>query len=265
MLPPGPWGIPLLGSLPWTGNGSPHAWYLKLAARYGDLTSVKLGTNLVICIGSARLLRDLFNRPDSTDRPHTPLNNLMGGRGIVLSEGLLWKKQRQFLFEKFRVLGVKLWNYQRFESCIMEFIRSLEASAGQPVNPVVQLGRHVHNVICQLMMSFRFKENDPEFLAFNERVSKGMELFGSIYIGEHVPSYLNLRLVSEFHTRHVTQRREQLLNTAEQREPADLLDYYLLELQKETDSGSKLFHGVDPVEQIVQVMNDLFSAGMETS
>lgn len=56
----------------------------------------------------------------------------------------------------------------------------------------------------------------------------------------------NLRLVSEFHTRHVTQRREQFMNTAQQREPADLLDHYLLELQKETDSGSKLFHGVDP-------------------
>ncbi|XP_063531190.1 cytochrome P450 18a1-like [Cydia strobilella] len=282
-LPPGPWGLPFLGSLPWMGRGAPHSWLLQQAALYGDLTSVQLGSNLMVCIGSSRILRDLFNRPDSISRPHTPLNNLLCGRGIVLSEGLLWRKQRQFLHEKFRALGASSVGInQRFEHCVMveieELLAKFQSTREQPIDPTNVLGRHVHNVICQLMMSFRFKEQDPEFKTFNERVTKGMELYGAIHIGEHVPAYLylpgkksvlkeirrNLQDVSEFHVRKVTERRRQLLGiNMDHHEPADLLDYYLLELRKNS-AGSKLFDGVDPDEQIVQVFNDLFSAGMET-
>ncbi|XP_063377962.1 cytochrome P450 18a1-like [Cydia fagiglandana] len=282
-LPPGPWGLPFLGSLPWMGRGAPHSWLLQQAARYGDLTSVQLGSNLMVCIGSSRILRDLFNRPDSISRPHTPLNNLLCGRGIVLSEGLLWRKQRQFLHEKFRALGASgVGINQRFEHCVLveieELLAKFESTREQPIDPTSILGRHVHNAICQLMMSFRFEEQDPEFKTFNERVTKGMELYGAIHIGEHVPAYLdlpgkksvlkeirrNLRDVSEFHVRKVAERRRHLLDIdMDHHEPTDLLDYYLLELRNNS-VGSKLFDGVDPDEQIVQVFNDLFSAGMET-
>lgn len=38
--------------------------------------------------------------------------------GVITSEGALWKKQRLFLHEKFRALGVKLWPNTRFEKVI---------------------------------------------------------------------------------------------------------------------------------------------------
>ncbi|XP_063360044.1 cytochrome P450 18a1-like [Cydia amplana] len=282
-LPPGPWGLPFLGSLPWMGCGAPHSWFLQQAARYGDLSSVQIGSNLMVCIGSSRIIRRLFNRPDSISRPHTPLNILLCGRGIVLSEGLLWRKQRQFLHEKFRALGASSVGInQRVEHCVIveieELLAKIESTREQPINPTSFLGRHVHNVICQLMMSFRFEEQDPEFKTFNERVTKSMELYGAIHIGEHVPAYLhlpgkksvlneirrNLRDVREFHLRKVAERRTQLMDiNMDRHEPTDLLDYYLLELRNNS-VGSKLFDGVDPDEQIVQAFNDLFSAGMET-
>ncbi|XP_047988555.1 cytochrome P450 18a1-like [Leguminivora glycinivorella] len=282
-LPPGPWGLPFLGCLPWMGRGAPNAWLLEQAARYGDLTSIQLGSNLMVCIGSSKILRDLFNRPESIGRPHTPLNNLLSGRGIVLSEGLLWRKQRQFLHEKFRALGVNgVGINQRFQHCVIveieELLVKLESTREQPIDPASFLGRHVHNVICQLMMSFRFEEQNPEFKTFNALVTKGMELYGAIHIGEHLPAYLhlpgkksvlqeilrNLRDVSAFHVRIVAERRRQLFGiNMDNYGPMDLLDYYLLELRNNS-VGSRLFDGADPDEQIVQVFNDLFSAGMET-
>ncbi|XP_038215662.1 cytochrome P450 18a1-like [Zerene cesonia] len=285
-LPPGPWGLPILGCLPWMSQGAPHSWYLSLAARYGDLFSLKLGSNLVVCIGSPKILRDVFNRLDSTGRPHTPLNNLLGGFGIILSEGELWKRQRQFLHEKFRALGVKLWTNQRFEKFIIaeieEFLTQLEYRKGQALDPVLVFGRHMHNIICQLMMSFRFEENDPNFEFFNERISRGMKLYGSVHIGEHLSHYMklpgkkavlkeiqaNLNDICNFHEQHLKKREEKYLNKRiGHYEPEDLLDFYVVQIQKEKDNDllPSIFKDNCKVQQVVQVMNDLFSAGMETS
>lgn len=71
-----------------------------------------------------------------------------------------------------------------------ELIETLNKTNRKPVDPTFILGRHMHNVICELMMSFRFEENSEEFKMFNERVTRGMQLYGSVHIGEHVKAYL---------------------------------------------------------------------------
>nr|AGU36299.1 cytochrome P450 CYP18B3 [Spodoptera littoralis] len=287
-LPPGPWGLPLLGILPFLNRRPPHLVYLNMAKKYGDVFSVQMGSNLTVCLGSTKLMKEFFSRNDSTGRPHTPLNNLLGGLGVITSEGSLWKRQRVFLHEKFRALGVKLWPNTRFERDINveidELMMELNRSEGKSVNPAHVLGRHIHNVICQLMMSFRFTADDAEFKLFNEKVSRGMRLFGLVLIGEHVKAYLklpgkmavineikkNLADVSNFHKEHIVARIQQREQSSEPRQPADLLDFYLDHLEAEKQLMTKnekhnIFPDVEPVQQIVQIMNDLFSAGMETS
>ncbi|XP_075970079.1 cytochrome P450 18a1-like [Anticarsia gemmatalis] len=283
-LPPGPWGVPLLGYLPFMSNKLPHKLYIDMCHKYGDVFSLQLGTNLVVGIGSAKLLKDLFNRPDSTDRPKTPLSSLLGGLGIITSDGCLWKRQRTFLHEKFRSLGVKLCANDRFEKFVIgeveELFTILDKTKGEPVNPHFIFGRHIHNVICQLMMSFRFENSDEEFVMFNERVTRGMKLFGMVHMGDHFKPYLhlpgkqaiikeikrNLVDISQFHANHLKQRVKERKETAGYSEPADLLDCYLDAIEKQkTENKSQIFPDVDPVDQIIQVMNDLFSAGMDTS
>lgn len=77
----GPWGIPLLGILPFLNRRPPHLVYLNMAKKYGDVFSVQMGSNLTVCLGSTKLMKEFFSRNDSTGRPHTPLNNLLGGLG----------------------------------------------------------------------------------------------------------------------------------------------------------------------------------------
>ncbi|KAJ8722814.1 hypothetical protein PYW07_003994 [Mythimna separata] len=283
----GPWGFPFLGILPFMNRRPPHLVYLNMSKQYGDVFSVQMGNNLTVCLGTTKLMKEFFSRNDSTGRPDTPLNNLMEGYGIITSQGALWKRQRVFLHEKFRALGVKLWPNTRFEKSIFveieELVTELNDSKGQAVNPARLFGRHIHNVICQLMMSYRFEPNDKNFTMFNERVSRGMQLFGQVLIGEHLRAYLklpgkmavlneikrNLVDISKFHRDHVIERVKQRETLTAAKEPADLLDYYLdrLDEEKSMDKNDKknIFPDVDPVKQIVQVMNDLFSAGMDTS
>lgn len=78
----------------------------------------------------------------------------------------------------------------RFQGEVEELLSNLEKRGEEPMDSVLVLGRHLHNVICQLTMSYRFEEGDKEFVTFNESISRSMRLYGSIHIGEHLPCYL---------------------------------------------------------------------------
>lgn len=71
-----------------------------------------------------------------------------------------------------------------------ELISILIETEENAIDPHMILGRHVHNVICQLMMNFRFERDDPDFAVFNERVTSGMKLFGMVHMGEHFKPYM---------------------------------------------------------------------------
>lgn len=73
---------------------------------------------------------------------------------------------------------------------LYELQTELDETNEKPVDPTDIIGRHIHNVICQLMMSFRFEKDDIKFKMFNERVTRGMKLFGSVHIGEYIEAYL---------------------------------------------------------------------------
>lgn len=79
-LPPGPWGLPILGYLTFIGNER-HTQYMQMAKKYGALFSTKLGNQLTIVISDYKVLRDAFKREEFTGRPHTPLLQTICGFG----------------------------------------------------------------------------------------------------------------------------------------------------------------------------------------
>jgi 26-hydroxylase len=134
----------------------------------------------------------------------------------------------------------------------------------------------VSNVICNLLMSVRFTRDDPKFIKFNRMIEEGMVLFGRIYTVDYIPitQYLpaiqscksqiadNRREMFQFYKEVIDNHRE----TFDSENIRDLVDAYLMEIEnaKRTDTERELFEGKDHDEQIMQIMGDLFSAGMET-
>lgn len=80
-LPPGPWGVPILGYLPFLKGKAVHLHYAELAKKYGSMFSAKLGTHLVVVLSDYRAIRETFKREEFTGRPHTEFNNILGGYG----------------------------------------------------------------------------------------------------------------------------------------------------------------------------------------
>nr|QLI62178.1 cytochrome P450 29 [Streltzoviella insularis] len=279
-LPPGPWGPPVVGYLPFLGVR--HKTFLELARSYGALFSTRLGNQLVVVLSDYRLIREAFRREEFTGRPSTPLMHTLDGLGIINSEGRLWKSQRRFLHEKLREFGMtymgngKKIMEGRIKNEVHELMTNLHRTEGNAVdaNPLLALG--VSNVICGITMSVRFSHGDERFNRLNHLIEEGMRLFGEIHYGEYIPLYNYLPGKAQAQVKVMKNREEMFAfyqtlidehrETLDINNARDLIDVYLIEIEKAKTEGraGELFEGRDHELQLKQILGDLFSAGMET-
>ncbi|XP_033339121.1 cytochrome P450 18a1 isoform X1 [Megalopta genalis] len=280
-LPPGPWGVPVFGYLPFL-KGDVHLQYGELAKRYGPMFSARLGTQLVVVLSDHRTIRDTFRREEFTGRPHTEFINILGGYGIINTEGAMWKEQRKFLHDKLRSFGMTYMGGGKkvMESRIMRevktFLRGLASRRGAPMDVSASLGMSVSNVICSILMGVRFQHGDTRFSRFMHLIEEGFKLFGSMAAVNFIPvmRYLpclqkvrnklseNRAEMADFYQEAVDQHRA----TFDEGTVRDLVDTYLLEIEKAKGEGraAMLFQGKNHDRQMQQILGDLFSAGMET-
>ncbi|XP_055909303.1 cytochrome P450 18a1 [Eupeodes corollae] len=280
-LPPGPWGLPVIGYLAFMGNEK-HTRFMELAKRYGTLFSTRLGSQLTVVMSDYKLIRECFRREEFTGRPDTPFMQTLNGFGIVNSTGKLWKDQRRFLHEKLRHLGMtymgsgKHMMETRIMTEVHEYIHNLHSSEGQPMDMAPAISVAVSNVICGIMMSVRFSIDDPKFRRFNFLIEEGMRLFGEIHTVDYIPTVQYFPGVLNAKNK-IAKNREEMQRfyrdviddhkgTYDAGNIRDLIDVYIAEIENAKLEGrdGELFDGKDHEEQIVQVIIDLFSAGMET-
>ena len=60
-LPPGPWGLPVLGYLPFISPVKPHETISKLVEKYGKVFSMQMGQVLCIVLADVEIIRTVFN------------------------------------------------------------------------------------------------------------------------------------------------------------------------------------------------------------
>uniref|UniRef100_A0A0K8UW89 Cytochrome P450 18a1 n=2 Tax=Bactrocera latifrons TaxID=174628 RepID=A0A0K8UW89_BACLA len=280
-LPPGPWGFPVIGYLFFMGNEK-HTRFMELAKQYGSLFSTRLGNQLTVVMSDYKMIRECFRREEFTGRPDTPFMQTLNGFGIINSTGKLWKDQRRFLHEKLRQFGMTYMGNgkhvmeKRIMTEVHEYIHNLRVSDGQPMDMAPAISVAVSNVICNIMMSVRFSIDDPKFRRFNFLIEEGMRLFGEIHTVDYIPTVQYFPSILTAKTK-IAKNREEMQrfyrdvidehkNTYDPTNIRDLVDFYLAEIEKAKDEGrdDELFDGKNHEEQIVQVIIDLFSAGMET-
>lgn len=79
-LPPGPWGLPIIGYLPFL-KGDAHISFKNLSNKYGPIFSTKLGDQLIVVLSDYRHIREAFRKEEFSGRPHTELSSILGGYG----------------------------------------------------------------------------------------------------------------------------------------------------------------------------------------
>lgn len=79
-LPPGPWGLPVFGYLPFL-KGHIHLTLGQLAVKYGPIYRIFLGNKLVVILTDHNIIREAFRLEAFSGRPITELTQILGGYG----------------------------------------------------------------------------------------------------------------------------------------------------------------------------------------
>ena len=75
LLPPGPWGWPILGYLPnvciavYQTGIEPYRLFARMSDRYGKVFSLYMGSKLVVVLNDYESIREAFRNHDLNDRP----------------------------------------------------------------------------------------------------------------------------------------------------------------------------------------------------
>ena len=106
-MPPGPWGLPVLGYLPFLNPMAPYLTLTELCDKFGRVFSVRLGQVSCVVLADPVLIRQAFARSEFAGRaPLFLTHGIMDGFGLICAEGDLWKCQRKFTAEFMRKFGL---------------------------------------------------------------------------------------------------------------------------------------------------------------
>ena len=100
-LPPGPFGLPVLGYLPFLGKEL-HSDFATLAKRFGPIYTLQLGRRTCIIVNSSDVANVVVHEQDDTFANRAPpLVGLLltyGGKNITWSDNnLYWRNMRKVL------------------------------------------------------------------------------------------------------------------------------------------------------------------------
>ncbi|XP_050446362.1 methyl farnesoate epoxidase-like [Cataglyphis hispanica] len=284
-FPPGPRGLPIIGNifdvkrLVNETKFYSHAW-CRLADIYGPVVGLKLGIAEPLIIVSGRdAVVEMMGRSEFDGRPDGfKFRHRTGGerRGIIFTDGDIWRDQKRFVLRTLKEFG--------FGKMAMEDIILNDAvSLTNTIESLAKLGpiANLHNItsipilntLWTLVAGSRFdldKENPKlrEIISVVNDLFRNTNVTGGIlnhlpFLRHIMPNFtgftaLNQRLtrMSQFFRREIATHKQ----TRTHGEFRDFIDVYLAEMEQ-SKSNISCFNE----QQLINVLKDLFEAGVETT
>jgi len=182
MLPPGPVGIPLLGYLPFLDVFHLGHSFSQVAKRYGDVFSLRVGTELAVVLNSYDAIKKAFSNPKLCDRPDTFMFRFFsqGENGLASASGEKWRVQRKFTHTQLKKFGFGKPKMEKFvQDAVQDLISSLKEKCLANASSV-EIGYDINvavvNVIWSLITGERKSNDDPRIKDFLVAVNKSIEM-----------------------------------------------------------------------------------------
>uniref|UniRef100_A0A0E0LDW1 CUE domain-containing protein n=1 Tax=Oryza punctata TaxID=4537 RepID=A0A0E0LDW1_ORYPU len=280
--PPGPWQLPVIGSLHHLTGALPHRALRDLARCHGELMLLRLGELPVVVASSPAAAREVMRTHDAAfaTRPQTATLRALtrDGLGVAFApQGEHWRCLRKLCVTE--LLGARrvrcLRGGREAEAAfLVASVASMSASTttSEPVNVSSLVARYVTDAVVRAVVGDRISDRD----AFLERLEEGVKVAAGFTLADVFPSSRLARALSgaarraEAHSREMTRLMDGVIEEHCQRRAAaaagwpdeedeDLLDV-LLRIQK--DGGLQIHLDMGTIRVVII---DLFSAGSETT
>ncbi|XP_030830212.1 steroid 17-alpha-hydroxylase/17,20 lyase-like [Strongylocentrotus purpuratus] len=175
-LPPGPTSIPFIGDVLSINPKSPHLSLIELAKTYGDIFSIKLGSERVVVLNNAELIKSAYRGVDISHRPDLfCMDVLAGGKGFLTCKDEI---QRQMHMKICRQAMRVVNNADMGEKILQEannLVNHFEAQNEKPFDPQCDLHIASLNILCNFVFGERYEHDHPEMreiLDFSAEISK---------------------------------------------------------------------------------------------
>ncbi|RCV32194.1 hypothetical protein SETIT_6G238300v2 [Setaria italica] len=281
-LPPGPTGLPLVGSLP-SLDPQLHAYFARLAGRYGPIFSIRLGSKLGVVVTSPSLAREVLRDQDllfsSRDVPDAARSiSYGGGQNIVWNPvGPTWRLLRRVCVRE--MLGpagldnVRALRDREFRATLRHL--HAQAAAGAPVDVGAQMFLTTMNVITGTLWGGNIGDEAQRAAVgkeFRHLVAEITEMLGAPNVSDFFPALARFDLQGIRRKSDVLKERfnQMFARIIEQRVKAeqaggeppaqDFLEY-MLRLEKEGGDGKAAF----TMTNVKALLMDMVVGGTETT
>ncbi|XP_049380006.1 cytochrome P450 71D7-like [Solanum stenotomum] len=166
-LPPGPWKLPLIGSMHHIVGGYPHHVLRDLAKKYGPLMHLQLGEVCVVVVTSSEMAKQVLKTHDLAfaSRPKLLVTDIItyDSRDIAFSPyGDYWRQMRKIcVMELLNAKNVRSFSSIRHDEVVhlIDSIRS-SSSSGEPVNFTERMIWFASSMICRSAFGQLLKDQD---------------------------------------------------------------------------------------------------------
>ncbi|KAK1631366.1 hypothetical protein QYE76_005681 [Lolium multiflorum] len=171
--PPGPWQLPVIGSLHHLFGALPHHAMRDLARQHGPLMLLRLGELRLVVASSATAAREVMKTHDAAfaKRPRTTTNTvkrIRGGMGIAMApHGEHWQQVRKLCVnELLSARQVRSFHATREAEAgrLVASVALASLSQSQPVNLGSHLATYLHDVVVRAIVGDRITDREA-FLA----------------------------------------------------------------------------------------------------
>ncbi|CAN6306212.1 unnamed protein product [Urochloa humidicola] len=280
-LPPGPWNLPVIGSLHHLAGGAPpHRALLRLARRHGPLMLLRLGEVPAVVVSSPEAAAEVMRARDPAfaGRPRSATADVVGfaGRGLIFApHGEHWRQMRKVCV--LELLGARqVRRLQRVRQAeVSRLVGSVSNVAGAEV---VDLGRELTALANNIIARAAFGGECQRREAYLREIEAVATLAGGFSLPDMFPSSRLARWLSaaardlrRSHARVeriiagiVQERMEKRIECASPGGGADVEDEDLLDvLLRLKEEGSLTFPLT--TEIIGAVISDIFGAATDTT
>ncbi|XP_077988402.1 cytochrome P450 2U1-like [Glandiceps talaboti] len=271
--PPGPWGLPILGSSIYLDPKEPHKRIVEIAKKYGPVFSIKLNGQASVNVTGMDAIREALVKrgAEFANRPPWWVGQLFNPhhRGIV--DGYFtdaWQRRRRFAHTTLRGFGFgKTSMESKIVEEIMALFDELKAVENKPYNISKILNRGVSNIICSIAFGKRFEYTDSEFVRIMDHMWKWLSLTSELFFVVGLPKLLQIPFrkkmadfvffanqVKAFCINQIKEHRASL----DKENIRDFVDAYLVEASKDVNDEFT-------DDELEHILLDLFTAGTDTT